>query len=113
MYLIYHRGPFLSSITANNVHLWINSEKNQLVIGFFDGRLCQNTLKLNKISYMVDPPILNCINDFDSVMASTRCTKNGASPFMNIIYQFRCQLDGIARVEAFITTLHNKKITYY
>jgi hypothetical protein len=61
--------------------------------------------KIKRFSYMVDPPILNCINDFDSVVASTRCTKNGASSFVNIVDQFRCQLNDIARVEAFITAL--------
>jgi hypothetical protein len=58
---------------------------------------------------MVNPPILNCINDFDGVVASTRCTKNGASSFVNIIDQFRCQLNDITRVEALITALEKGK----
>lgn len=63
------------------------------------------TITSNNI-HLVNTAILNTVNYFAGVMASSGGSKNSPTSLVDVIHRFRCQCDGVSRIETLVSTLN-------
>lgn len=59
--------------------------------------------------YLVYSTVLNAVNYFHSIMASSRCSKYSTTTLMDIIDNFGVQCKGVFGIETFVSSLNKSR----
>lgn len=100
-YLEYDRSPFLSSIPSN----YINLQRETEMINFFYCVII--TCHADYSTCLIYSAILNAVDYFYCVMATTWCPEDSSTPFMNVVYNLRRQWNRVPGIKALVATLQN------